>query len=216
MSDDKRFDATPSRLARAKREGNVARSQDLGAVAAFAGATSHAVRRADVAGRRRARSLYLQRCSNRRASAAACDCVRRRFGPAVCRHRRFRSPASLWPRSAAAWARRTSRHEPSCCAGPQPSLAKLDVFKGLARIFGPRRAARRRQGDVRFRCRRRRAGSRAHGSFAPALGALAPSAGVARLASGAKRSWRPQSSSRSRSAAATRWSNAINGSGGCA
>lgn len=39
MSDDKRFEATPSRLAHAKREGNVARSQDLNAVAAFAAAT---------------------------------------------------------------------------------------------------------------------------------------------------------------------------------
>jgi len=38
VSDEKRFAATPSRLARAKREGDVARSQDLGAVVSFAAA----------------------------------------------------------------------------------------------------------------------------------------------------------------------------------
>lgn len=38
MSDDKRFAATPSRLARAKREGDLARSQDLGAVVSFTAA----------------------------------------------------------------------------------------------------------------------------------------------------------------------------------
>ena len=38
MSDDKPFDATPARLARAKRDGDVARSRDIGAVASFVAA----------------------------------------------------------------------------------------------------------------------------------------------------------------------------------
>ena len=43
MSDDKRFDATPSRRERAKREGNVAHSAELTGMAAFAGATAAAI-----------------------------------------------------------------------------------------------------------------------------------------------------------------------------
>ena len=37
MSDDKRFDATPSRRDKAKREGNVARSHEIAGIASFAG-----------------------------------------------------------------------------------------------------------------------------------------------------------------------------------
>ena len=39
MSDDKRFDPTPARRERARREGNVARSAEVGGIAAFAAAT---------------------------------------------------------------------------------------------------------------------------------------------------------------------------------
>ncbi|MDQ2908918.1 MAG: EscU/YscU/HrcU family type III secretion system export apparatus switch protein [Candidatus Eremiobacteraeota bacterium] len=152
MSDDKRFEATPSRLARAKREGDVARSQDLGAVAAFAGAALAlfgVLPWLTAAARAAFAAAVSQSAVLGHASALHADA----FGGSAGGRSAGALPSwtsSPWPYAVSA----TSIGAVFICAlggglgaaylqtrtfvfrWPQPKFAKLDPFKGCRRVFG--------------------------------------------------------------------------------
>lgn len=73
MNEEKQFDASPSRLERAKREGDVARSQELGSVAAFAAALAAACAVAAPLGASAQRAL-IAACAGTNATAALAAC----------------------------------------------------------------------------------------------------------------------------------------------
>lgn len=123
MSDEKRFAATPSRLARAKREGDGARSQDLGAVVSFAAAIVALF--AALAPLAAAARMAL-------AAAARPDS----FSPwpyvAMCLGVGAVLVAALGGSLTATYL----QTQTFVVRFPQPNFAKLDPFKGLARLCG--------------------------------------------------------------------------------
>jgi len=123
VSDDKRFAATPSRLARAKREGNVARSQDLGAVVSFA-----------VALLALGAALGPLSAATRAALAAAVNPLAFSPWPYVVVACGVGGVliAALGGGLAAAYL----QMQTFVVRFPQPNFAKLDPLRGLARLCG--------------------------------------------------------------------------------